>query len=82
MIQPISGDDIVVSRWAGSAYSSKPFLCCVGVVGHLELQCVHGFLARRTSNASRRHSHIDHTDDITASHDCWEMAAVTSAGAG
>lgn len=31
--QPISGDDIVVNRWAGSVYSSKPSLCLWGCGG-------------------------------------------------
>lgn len=63
--QQIGGDDIIVNRWDGSVYSSKPSLCCVGVAGHLELQCVNRFLGERISDASYRHSLGDLTDDIS-----------------
>lgn len=45
---------ILMSTGGLGLYSSKLSLCCVGVVGHLELQCVQGLLMR---DASYTYSH-------------------------
>lgn len=60
----------------GLSIHPSPPSVCGGVVGHLELQCVHGLLGRRVRDASCGHTPIDHTDDITPSYDCWEVAAL------
>lgn len=75
----------VVNRLAGSVYSSKPSLCCVGVVvGHLELQCsqVTGQQNEEMHHAltllliiQRGYSSFNHND-------CWDVAALISTGTG